>query len=287
MQLSIVAFSSLQQPVNSYVKDFTSGDLKFHEIKLAEGEVSDKHKIKRLLEYLNENRLNEQAILLVLDGANTTSLFRASNFSRICSLEPLITVFASDKNFNYPEGPLQYYYWKFYPRWYKHYNYLNSSAFIGKVSRVKEMLRDIHLAYHFDKNEVNPDDPYFSRYFVDVSLDVFTPDYKIDVDGNQELLAGAGGSVGAVKWPYINWVVDHFLHLHEKRIAENNQNFIQGKLRGLKILKDRILNTRTGTSPNVLSIPESQFEHVIANKASGLVGFLSSLWAYLRANGKM
>ena len=287
MQLSIVAFSSLQHPLNSYVKDFTSGDVKFHEIKLGEEELGDKHKIKKLLDYLNENRLNEQAVLLVLDGSNV--VIKGSKDQILEKFKALgkDVVFAADKNFNYPDSPLQYYYWKFYPRWYKHYNYLNAGAFIGKVSRVKEMLRDIHLAYQFDKNEINPDDPYFSRYFVDVSLDVFTPDYQIDVDGKQELLAGAGGSVGATKWPYINWVVDHFLHLHEKSTADKNQSFVQGKIRGLKILKDKILNTRTKTNPNILSIPQERYEAVISNRASGFGGLLSSLWSYLRAIGKM
>ena len=287
MQLSIVAFSSLQQPINSYVKAFASEDVKFHEIKLGEEELSEKHKIKKLLDYLNENRLNEQAVLLVLDGAN--AVIKGNKEVIVQKFESLKKdiVFAADKNFNYPDGPLQYYYWKFYPRWYKHYNYLNSGAFIGKVSMIKEMLRDIHLAYHFDKNEVNPNDPYFSRYFVDVSLDVFMPDYKIDVDGNQELLAGAGGSVGAVKWPYVNWVTDHFLHLHEQKVADSERGFRQSKIRGLRLSEKGITNTRTKTNPAVLTIPENQFADVIKPKSAGFGGFLVSLWAYLRANAKM
>ncbi len=283
MQLCIVAFSSLQRPINEEIKRFCDDEsVQLHEIKLGETEMSEKTRIAKLLAFLGENRIDEQAVLLVIDGGST--LLRGSKADILGQFEKVDAdvLFASAKNYNYPEGPLQYYYWKFYPRWHKHYNYLDSSAFVGKVSAIKDLIRDIHLAYKLEKNGAS-DDPYFARYFVDVSLDVFSPDYKIDVDGKQELLASAAGSTGGGRWPYINWVVDHFMNLHEQKKLTQEGNYLPSKVRGIKVSDKHIKNTRTSTKPAVLTIPADQFESIVAGKSMPVNQWFSSLTGYLLA----
>ncbi len=287
MQLTIVAFTSLTKPLNKSVTEFSaSQDVSLHEITLGENEDSERGRIRKLLDFLNENRLSEQTTALVVEGSSTLLAGTKEDLLKAYGAVEGDILFAADANFHYPEGPLQYYYWKFYPRKGKHYNYLNAGAFMGEVSNLKALLRDIQLAYKLD-NHTGIDDPYFTRYYVDVFLEIFSTDYKIVLDLDQRVLAGAGGSLSAVKWPRINWVQDHFLTVHERASKEEDANYSLGKVRGIKKKRSSYYNSRTQTSPNVLAIPAEHFEDVVASKVGGAGKLLTSLWNFLRSIGRM
>lgn len=287
MNLSIVAFSSLTDPLSESLVTFCEKeDLPLHELKLGEGEVSEKVRVMRLNAFLQENRLKEKSLLMVVSGSGIVLTGSKDELISRFDKQSCDILFAADANFNFNESPLQYYYWKFYPRQFKYYNYLNAEAFIGEVSNVREMVRDIQLAYHLDTNEVNPDDPYYTRYYVDSFLEIFDHSYTIGIDGDQQLLAGVGGSVGGAKWPYLNWVVDHFLNLSETQKAESD-SYKLSKVRGIQYLagKDSFRNSRTKTNPLVVTIPSSLISSVKWN-GSNSGAWLSSFFSYLQAFGR-
>ena len=280
-KLSIVAFSNLAYPLDQPLVDYCKEQgIKLSEIKLKDGEDTDQHKILKLLSLLNENRIGEKGILLVLNAGGTYLTGSAEDILEKYDEIGSQVLFAADANFTYPEGPLQYYYWKFYPRWNKYYNYLDSSTFAGEVSAIREMLRDILLAYKLDAKDKKTTDPYFTRYYLDVCLDIFKPSYSLAIDGDQKLLAATAGSLGAAKWPYVNWVVDHFQYLEDQKWKDRYTSFLPIKVRGIKIRKGKIINTRTKQSPQVLAIPQSYYNLVIPGKPSTILSFVLGTMSY-------
>lgn len=280
MNLSIVTFSSLQYPLSEELKSYCDAhDLALHELTLAEDVWTEKQKVIRLHEFLGESRLQEKSLILVLNGVGTHLKGKPEDLIGKFEKQDADVLFAADANFNYPEGPLQYYHWKFYPRNHK-YNYLDSDAFIGEVGAVRDLLRDINGAYHLS-NGAAKEDLYFTRFYLDVYLEIQNPTYSIAVDGNQELLAATRGSLGATKFPYFNWVMDHFVALSEaKRSASHG--YVRKKVRGLKFdEKNRTFkNTRTGTHPNVVTVPREYSKDVDFKGGAGLVNAFKSWVSY-------
>ena len=180
MNLSIVAFSSLQYPLSEELKSYSEAhDVALHELTLAEDVWTEKLKVVRLHEFLGESRLQEKSLVLVVNGVGTHLAGNPASLVEKFKQQSADVMFAADANFNYPDGPLQYYHWKFYPRNYR-YNFLESDAFIGEVGAVRDLLRDINGAYHLS-NGAAKDDLYFTRYYLDVFLEIRKPSYKIDV----------------------------------------------------------------------------------------------------------
>ncbi|MEM9327845.1 MAG: glycosyltransferase domain-containing protein [Bacteroidota bacterium] len=287
MSLHIAAFTSADQPMADALKSYAdSQKVSLTEVSMGDTMGTEKQRIQRLDQRLGEAGLAADDLLLVVNGQGTYLTGTKEEITKRFNQQEADVLFAADANFRYPEGPLQYYHWKFYPRWHKYYNYLNADAFMGKVSVIQKLLQDISAHYHFDTNEVNPKDWYFTRYYLDQSLDIVNPTYQIDVDGNQEILAGTGGSVGAVKWPFVNWVEDHFLHLHEETLVEKSASFRQSKVRGLAKNGESFRNRRTKTNPLVVSVPLDKAADVDFVKGVGLGSWFKSLWAWIRAVGQ-
>ncbi len=280
MNLSIVAFSSLQYPLSEELKSYCDKhDVALHELTLAEGVWTEKLKVVRLHEFLGESRLQEKSLILVVNGVGTYLAGKPEALVEKFQQQDTDLLFAADANFNYPEGPLQYYHWKYYPRNQK-YNYLDSDAFIGEVGAVRDLLRDINSAYHLS-NGAAVEDLYFTRYYLDVFLEISTPAYKMAVDGNQEVLAATRGSLGATKFPYFNWVMDHFIALSEAERSARG-GYVRKKIRGLKFdAKNRSFrNTRTGTAPGVVTVPQEYAADVDFKGSSGFVNAFKSWVSY-------
>lgn len=280
MNLSIVAFSSLQYPLSQDLKSYCDAhDVALHELTLAEDVWTEKLKVVRLHEFLGENRLQEKSLVLVVNGVGTHLTGKPEQIIENFQQQEADVLFAADANFNYPEGPLQYYHWKFYPRNHK-YNYLDSDAFIGEVGAVRDLLRDINAAYHL-ANGASKEDLYFTRYYLDVFLEIRSPTYKVAIDGNQEMLAATRGSLGATKYPYFNWVMDHFVALAEAKHSADG-GYVRKKVRGLKfdVKSSAFRNTRTGTVPLVVTVPREYAEEVDFKGSSGLGNALKSLISY-------
>lgn len=283
MNLSIVAFSSLQYPLSEELKSYCNTyEVALHELTLTEDVWTEKLKVVRLNEFLGESRLQEKSLILVVNGVGAHLAGKPETWVEKFQKQYADVLFAADANFNYPDGPLQYYHWKFYPRNDK-YNYLDSDAFIGEVGAVRDLLRDINGAYNIS-NGASKEDLYFSRYYLDVFLEIRNPSYKVAVDGNQEILAATRGSLGATKFPYFNWVMDHFVALSEAERSTNG-GYVRKKVRGLKFdaKKGAFKNTRTGTQPGVVSVPRENAKDVDFKGSSGVVNAFKSWMSYIVA----
>lgn len=285
MNLSIVAFSSLQYPLSDELKTYCDQhDVALHELKIAEGVWTERLKIVRLSEFLGESRIQEKTIILVVNGVGTHLKGKPEEIVETFTKQNQDVLFAADANFNYPEGPLQYYHWKFYPR-NQRYNYLDSDAFIGEVGIVRDLLRDISVSYHLTNgNGSDKEDLYFTRFYLDVFLEIYSPDYSFGVDGNQEVLAATRGSIGAVKGTYFNWVVDHFVALAEAEKAKQ-EGYKRNRVRGLKYdaKSDTFTNTRTGTHPKVVTVPREYSAEVDFRGYAGFGNVIKSRLAHQRA----
>lgn len=280
MNLSIVAFSSLQYPLSEELKSYCDKhDVALHELTLAEDVWTEKLKVERLHAFLSESRLQEKSLILVVNGVGAHLAGKPEILVEKFLKQEADVLFAADANFNYPEGPLQYYHWKFFPRNHK-YNYLDSDAFLGEVGAVRDLLRDINGAYHLS-NGAGKDDLYFTRYYLDVFLEIFNPTYKIAVDGDQKILAATRGSIGATKFPYFNWVMDHFVSLAEAERSEN-EGYVRKKVRGLKFDANSGIfkNTRTGTEPGVITVPREYAQEVDFKGSAGFANALKSWISY-------
>ena len=283
MNLSIVAFSSLQYPVSEELKAFCDQhDVALHELKLAEGVWTERLKVVRLHEFLGESRLQEKTLILVVNAVGTYMTGKPEDIVEKFTKQGKDILFAADANFNYPDGPLQYYHWKFYPR-NNRYNFVDSDAFMGEVGVVRDMLRDISMTYHLT-NGGEKDDLYFTRFYLDVFLEIATPSYTLAVDGNQEVLAATRGSLGATKGAYFNWVVDHFVALAEAERAKQ-EGYVRKKVRGLKYdAKANVFtNTRTKSHPNVVTVPREYVSDVDFKSYSGLSNTIKSRLLHQRA----
>ncbi|MDW3193221.1 MAG: hypothetical protein R8G66_12685 [Cytophagales bacterium] len=280
MNLSIVAFSSLQYPLSEELKSYCdSHEVALHELTLAEDVWTEKLKVVRLHEFLGESRLQEKSLILVVNGVGTHLTGKPEALVEKFQQQDADVLFAADANFNYPDGPLQYYHWKFYPRNHK-YNYLDSDAFIGEVGAVRDLTRDINSAYHLS-NGASKNDLYFTRYYLDVFLEIRTSAHKIAVDGDQQILAATRGSLGATKLPYFNWVMDHFVALAEvERSAKGS--YVRKKVRGLKFdaKSNSFKNTRTGTNPGVVTVPREYAADVDFKGSSGFGNAFKSWISY-------
>jgi len=292
MTLHVLAISNDQYPIDdNLVSACRKNDISLFEINEEAKELSDKNKVLALRRFLIHNRPNSDDLLLVVEGYNT--ILNGSGAQIIENYEEFDAniVFSADAYFDYPESDLQYYYWKFYPRYGKVYNYLNGGTFIGKVSAIQQMIEDITINYHLSTDSCNVDDPYFTRYFVDCSLDIFTPYYKILLDSEQKLLSANRGNIGTIRLPYLNWVQNHSFQLLEKeKLEKNNLHHYQTKFKYLKFKNGDFINTLTKTSPVVINVPADKFEQIgtlrnINQETSFYATFLSLL-AYLQAIGR-
>ncbi len=286
MKLQIAAFTSSDHPIRPEIIRYGEGQgTPVHAIVLEAGKESEKNRIAQLESFLSDTDMGDDEVLLVVNGSSTFLAGSSDEVVKRFNDQKADVLFAADGNFTYPEGPLQYYHWKFYPRFHKYYNYLNSGAFIGKVGALRQLLKDITAQYHLATNDLNPEDWYFTRFYLDQFLEIAKPSYKIDVDGEQQLLSGAGGSIGAVKWPRINWVVNHFLYQHEETLSKKSSSFRQTRIRGLARKGDGFRNTRTNTNPLIVTVPQEKMAN-LTFKGAGIGSWFKSLWAWFRAVGK-
>ena len=140
MTLHVLAISNDQYPMDeNLVSTCRKNDISLFEINEGTNELSDKNKVLALKRFLVHNKLNSDGLLLVVEGYNT--ILNGSGAQIIEKYEEFDAniLFSADAYFDYPESHLQYYYWKFYPRYAKFYNYLNGGIFIGKVSAIRQL----------------------------------------------------------------------------------------------------------------------------------------------------
>lgn len=265
-------------------------EILLHKIDEGEKELNDKNKIQALERFLKSNPFKDDDLLLVVEGHSTVLNGSGDQITKQFHTFETDILFSADACFDFPDGNLQYYYWKFYPRYTKYYNYLNSGAFIGNANSIRMMLDDIVKSY--DLSPTSNNEPYFTRYFVDCFLDIFKPDYKISLDTEQTLLSANGGNVGAARLPYLNWVQNHSYQLLEKeKLRKNNLQSFQSKLRYLSKENGQFYNRLTRSNPVVIHAPADTFSQIgILNSTTSRSSFSASFYsftAYLQAIGRM
>ncbi len=266
MKLHIISVESTKYPLNKEVIDYCKEhDVPLYTFDLGKSEFTDKSKILELRNFMKVNKLKEDDLILFIEGHNTRVSGNPKNIMDSFSNMKSDILFSADNYFNYPEGSLQYYYWKFYPRYSRYYNYLNSSAFLGKVHAVENMIEEIYRGYHFNSVKMGVNEPYFTRYYVDCSLDIFNPSFKLDIDSNQQLLSANGGNISVKRWPYINWVQNHSFQLLEKQKLEKAELLNhQSKFRYLRFnpKKNTFKNTLTGSRPLIVTTPVENYDNI-------------------------
>ena len=296
MKLQILAIENRDWPLDENVVAYCKQhDLPLYSLDLGRNALTDRGKVLEIRNFLDVTRFDKDDLLLIIDGHSTVLTGDPKDFIANFEKLGLDVAFAADSYYSYPETALQYYYWKYYPRYAKYYNYLNSGMFVGKVDDVKALINDVYAGYHFNSVNINPDDPYFTRFYVDSVLDVFSPSYKIGIDSEQSLLAANGGNLSVRKWPYMNWVQNHSFQLLEKeklQAAELEQH--QTKLRYLSYDKGKqqFKSTLTGKKPQFVHFPADNFDQVQvlgseapdgSSKATWLsfFAFIHSVWRAL------
>lgn len=174
-------------------------------------------------------------------------------------------VFAAESNFIFKDSSLKYYYWKYYPRKHKLYNYLNSGTFIGKTKHLISMIEEISNAYNLDllddetMRKLNCDQTLFSRYFVDLHYQSIDSENSIELDYDQQLFACTGGRQRVFNWPLVSWIQSFLFFKYERKLLkvfglQNQQNSIAD----LKYKNGKFVNLKTGSHPLVLHMPRTE-----------------------------
>jgi hypothetical protein len=288
MKLEIIAFVNSKYPINEGLKTQAEQEqVPLHELNLGEHSLSDKEKCLALMAYFKTEKSDPGTALLITDGFSTKTSGTLSQIAVEFSQFESNIVFSADNGFDFPEDVLQYYYWKFYPRYSKYHNYLNSGLFIGKAAAVKTMVSEITEAYHLTSASDHPEHPYFTRYYVDCFLDIFQPSFPVKLDHDQRLLSSNRGNLSAARWSYINWVQDHLFQINEHASLKGAG---QVRLRNLSYdrKKDSFKHKLTGKSPKIIHLPVELYEQSeLADKTSvSGSNFLPSFWAYTKSIGQ-
>lgn len=183
-------------------------------------------------------------------------------------------VFSAESNFFFKKKHLRYYYWKYYPRLHKKYNYLNSGSYMGRASSLRTMIQEITRFYKVDLNndaqlkDIESDQYLFNRYYVDQYHHGITSENSITLDYSQELFACTAGRQWVVRWPMLTWIQSFLFFRYERRLLklfrlQERQNTILD-LKYVKKTKS-FFNKVTKTNPVVIHLPrtEKRFEKLI------------------------
>ncbi len=183
-------------------------------------------------------------------------------------------LFSAESNFFFKVKKLRYYYWKYYPRLHRRYNYLNSGSYMGSVSSIRTMIQEICQYYDIklpddeQLRSIGSDQYMFSRYYVDHYHGGITSSTSIKLDHNQELFACTAGRQWVVRWPMTTWVQSFLFFRYERRLLKlfglaEKQNTILD----LRYNKDteEFHNRSTDTNPSIIHLPrtEKRFEQLI------------------------
>lgn len=258
--------------------------------------TTNSFKIKLLYEYIEQ--LTEEKLLLVVDAFDVVVYDDEQELIKKFETINADVVFSSEANFYFRNKGLKYYYWKFYPRGETPYHYLNSGAYMGTSSSLKEMLEEMIVDYNIQLDdpqnlEMHRSDQYlFHKYYVD-NYYKWDQKLKVKLDTNQLLFGCTGGRMNAMKFKETSWIQAFLFFRAERTLLKAvGLHRFQRIAIDYQVQGGRFYNILTETSPGLLHIPGTweRFNEVLgdllAERKGGnpvlrsLALFISS-WAFL------
>ncbi|MEO9477169.1 MAG: hypothetical protein ABJG41_16610 [Cyclobacteriaceae bacterium] len=195
-------------------------------------------------------------------------------------------LFSATAAFHYDDEVLRYYFWKFYPRFDTPYQYLDSNAFIGKVSTVKALFNQITQEYpdSFSWHDL------LTRFYAEYLLEAVNVDVSVKLDRHQRVFSNLDGRRSAFKWPVFSWMHADLLRRSEEQAG---LALYQDKLWDIRFSEQSRFseNGKQDTKPQVYltgagpEVARAVFRRVMTGKGSpkSPAVFFKFLFAYVKS----
>lgn len=175
---------------------------------------------------------------LDLQSVSLLESFRLMDCDVLCGAQP-------DFKMN---SPLQYFYWKHYPRPSIHYNYLNAGVLIGKVGSFLKIIDEVKNHFFYCYQECGFQD-LLSRYYADIYLGATSSKLKLKLDHQQALIACT--SYSFMKTLKTGWVHQHLVRRNERLLA-SKEGKSGNHLLNVSKYKNRYRQHLTKTLPQII-----------------------------------
>ncbi|MFT6136479.1 MAG: hypothetical protein ACJAZM_002984 [Cyclobacteriaceae bacterium] len=247
-------------------------------IDLAES-YSGQQMLEGLLAYNQKNTLSPDGYSVIFNPRNVCFADNLSEFQTHLGNLNADVLFAADANFEYGTDLEGYYLWKYYPRRDGPYYYLNQDLWIIKNRVFSEFLLDVSA--HLLKDSTWKPKHIFARFYLDISLDILAPSYRLSLDHTGKILGSAAGSTTLLPMPTGDWVIEHLRYRAELKATNGFSRNFRYRFNGWSFKKGLFKSSVTKTHPIAVAFASSEAQPD-AGKAN-IVWQLKSLWWYVIA----
>lgn len=213
------------------------------------------HQMKEALRTLKENTL-----CLVVDLDHVLINKSISNIQSRFSEVDGDVIFAASQYFRFENRDLHYFYWKHFPRPYPHFNYLDTSVFVGKRDSLSRMITDLEEVYQDEVEKRSSINDLLIRYYADKLNGCFETAIRLSLDSENRLFTSSrlSASLEAGKR---SWIYNLLYSRNEMTIFESAE--IPEAMRNIEniIVKDGVYYHRQSkAAPMAISLSDSTVE---------------------------